>query len=266
MLIKRLSYILFYGLLVSCFFSCSNKKYVYLKEEKRAHEDTGKYALRYPEYKLQSGDFLDIQFHSTMTDVEEMFRFTGGEMSASNIANAGRSGGQGAFFYGYMINDSGAVRIPVIGNIQLEGLDLEEVQKLVEEEARKYVNDVIVKVRLYGIRITLLGEFNNTGTHFIYKDRVHILDAVAAGEDLTYFSDRRYLRIIRETEDNMYTYSIDLTDKDLLTSEKFYLLPNDIVYAEPSSRKIFRETISDYLLGITTLSSTLALIVVLVKK
>jgi polysaccharide biosynthesis/export protein len=246
-------------------FSCSSKRYVYLYE-KRKQQDTALYDLNYPGYRLQNGDFLDIQFHSTMTDVEEMFRFSNGESSSNNTMYTARTGGQGAFFYGYMINDSGMVRIPVIGNLKLGGLTIIEAQDLVEEETRKYVNDVMVKVRLYGIKVTLLGEFNSTGTHYIYKDKADILDAIAAGSDLTYYSDRRHLRILRQIDNKMKTYTIDLTDKNLLTQKEFYLMPNDVVYAEPSSRRIFRETVTDYLIGLSVITSTLTLVVLLVKK
>ena len=247
-------------------FSCNSKKYIYLHEEKNVSSDSNFYSSAYPGYKLQSGDYLDIRFHSTMTDVEEMFRFSGGENTSASSMNNLKTDGQSAFFYGYAINDSGYIRIPVIGSLHLNGLDIHEAQDLIEKEAQKYVNDVMVKVRLYGTKITLLGEFNNAGTHYIYKDHVHILDAVAAAGDFTYNGDRKHLRIMRQTNDGIYTYRVNLTDKQLLTNNRFYLMPNDIVYAEPLPRKIFKESMSGYLLALTTVSSTLALILILTGK
>ena len=46
--------------------------------------------------------------------------------------------------------------------------------------------------------------------------------------------------VIRPGKEENITFRLNLTNKDLLTQENFYLEPNDIVYVEPLNLKRFR--------------------------
>lgn len=256
---KRTTYILLFMVVGIMVFSCKSSKYIYFYEDKDFRQDTNYYHLTRPKYKLVAGDILDIQFHSTMTDVAEMFRF---QQAGSQNSLMQTRGSQGAFFFGYEISDSGTIRIPVIGHIKVAGLHLNEAQDLIENEAQKYVKDIICKVRLYGIKVTFVGEFEQTGTQYFYENDIHLLEALGQIPVKT-AANQHTVRLVRQTEDGVMTYRIDLTDREVVQSDVFYLQPNDIVYAEPRPLEIFRKGWSDYSFLVSTITSTLTLIVLL---
>ncbi|MCG8697387.1 MAG: polysaccharide biosynthesis/export family protein [Bacteroidales bacterium] len=241
--------------------SCNSSKYIYFYEDKELQKDTNFYLVKPSEYRLQTGDILDVQFHSSLSDVEGIFRFS--NVKSSQTTLTGTRGESGAFFYGYMISDSGTVRIPLIGHVHLENKNLLEAEKIIQKEAQKYVNDVIIKVRLYGIKITFMGDFKEAGTQYFYKNKVHLLDAVSRVPVLG-TGDCRNIRIMRQTPEGIISYRVDLTDRNLIEDKKFYLQPNDIVYAEPRPLSMFRKGWSDYTFLVGTITSTLALIVLIV--
>jgi polysaccharide biosynthesis/export protein len=238
--------------------ACNPGKYIYFKEDKIPVADSSFYLLHKTNYQLQPGDVLYFSVYSTLSESENIFHFP-------SQSNAGNLGSSNMYLTQYVINDSGYVRIPVIGTVYAAGVTINELQKALEIDARKYISDAMVLLKLVSFQITFLGEFTRTGKITFYKDRIHILDALGEVGDVTFNGDRKHVRIMRQTPDGIFTYRIDLTDKNLMTSEKFYLQPNDVVYAEPIARKIVRTNISDYALILTTISSTLAFITLMVS-
>lgn len=258
---------LFYIAIITLFFttSCQVKRFVYFNEEQtKQHTDSVVYQLKPSNYYLQSQDILYIRFHSTMSDADEYFRFQGQEGSSTSISSGGRGSSQG-YLSEYVIDDDGYIKIPVIGDVYVRGFQVDDVQEMVEKEAKAYIGDVMVKVKLLSYRVTFIGEFSGRGEMVFYKDRVHLLDALAQMGELSYYTKWNQLRILRRSGDKLISFRVNLTDAALLEDEKFFLQPNDIVYAEPSWRKMFRVNVSDYTLIIGTVTSTIGFIALMIS-
>lgn len=82
--------------------------------------------------------------------------------------------------------------------------------------------------------------------------------------DISDYGNRTKILVIRPTKSETRTYRIDLTKKDVLSSEGFFLLPNDIVYVEPIKSKTFRINIPTLSLFLSTLT-TLILVLNFIK-
>ncbi|NQT76750.1 MAG: sugar transporter, partial [Bacteroidetes bacterium] len=78
---------------------------------------------------------------------------------------------------------------------------------------------------------------------------------------LTDFAKRNRIAIIRQTSNGSEIIRIDLNDKRILGSDYYYLLPNDIVYAEPVRAKQFVSSNFPYGLIFSVLSTILLLYV-----
>jgi len=69
--------------------------------------------------------------------------------------------------------------------------------------------------------------------------------------------------VLRPTEDGSKTYRLDLSNKKFLSSDAFFLQPNDVVYVEPDKYKnvklnspifsLFLSTISTLILALNVL-------------
>jgi polysaccharide biosynthesis/export protein len=246
-------------LLILLLASCSPKRYIYVREDKKPEQDSTFYITIKRQYVLQPGDIIYISIHSSLSDTKGMFHFPGQEQVGSSVTNQGGS----MYLNQFVIADDGTISIPVIGKVYIAGSTVEETEKIIEFEAQKYVTDALARVKLVSYEITFMGEFAHVGKINFYEDRLNILDAIAEAGEVTYYGDRKNVRVLRQTPDGLNTFRIDLTNKSLLTSDKFFLQPNDIIYAEPLPRKIFRVNAADYSIILTTISSTLALIAVI---
>jgi polysaccharide export outer membrane protein len=135
----------------------------------------------------------------------------------------------------------------------------EEIQRMLEKKLSEYLVNPVVIVRLASFRISLLGEFKNPGKYDVYQSNINIFEAISLGGDLTDYAKRNKIAIIRQTTDGSEIIRVNLNDKRILASDYYFLLPNDIVYAEPIKAKQFVSTNFPYGLIFSVLSTLLLL-------
>ena len=149
-------------------------------------------------------------------------------------------------------------------------MTIEQAKNLVEEEVKKYVKEgeYFVRVRLGGVRFSALGEFNNSGKFTILQNRVTIFEAIAFAGDLSRLAKRNEVLLIRQYPDGSQIHKINLLDRSLLTSEYYWLKPNDLIYAEPMKvREIGAgSTLVETLTLLSTSITAIALILTLVQN
>ena len=85
----------------------------------------------------------------------------------------------------------------------------------------------------------MLGEVQSPGQYKIYQDNINIFEAISMASDLTDFANRNKVAIIRQTKSGSEVIYIDMTKRDILLSDYFYLKPNDILYVQPLKGKQF---------------------------
>jgi polysaccharide export outer membrane protein len=157
----------------------------------------------------------------------------------------------------YTVNDSGYVEFPLIGKVMVDNLTIVEIQKELQDMVDEYIKNTVVIVKLANFRISMLGEFKNTGKYVVYQDKINLFEAIAMAGDMTDFARRNQLLLIRQSESGQKTKRLNLNDYSILESEYFYLMPNDIVYVEPLKGKQFAFSEFPYVLILTTITTTL---------
>ena len=85
-----------------------------------------------------------------------------------------------------------------------------------------------------------MGEVRNPGYHFIYANQATILEALGLSGDLTVNGNRKNIKLIRQTDTGSEVIILDLTDPNLIKSPYYYLVPNDVVYVQPSKAQLTR--------------------------
>ena len=248
-------------LAVLAFSSCrQNKELVYLQN--RSEEEKTQYISpsNLEEYKIQVSDILYIKIFSMNQDLVNIFN-----AKASNNVSQVRYDQSSMYFEGYMVNDSGFVAMPVLGDIKIAGKNLKEVEEAIKAKASNYIKDLSVVVKLANFKITMIGEVKRPGMYYMYQRQTSLLDALGQAGDLTDYGNRKNVLLIRPDETGSKTYRIDLTDHNLLASEFFYLKPNDIIYVEPLRSKGLRLIVTDYGTILTAISSTLTAIALIIS-
>ena len=179
-------------------------------------------------YRLQSNDILSIKVKSsTDVQVSDLFNIT-----TTSQAPMFTSPGN-LFLEGYSIDESGQITLPIIGTLTVKDLSIEEVQSLIQQNANKFLKNATVIVKLISFKVTVLGEVNNPGYHYVYNNQITVLEALGLAGDLNAVGSRKNVKLIRQVPEGSEVVLLDLTDPRLLKSKYFYLMPNDAIYVEP---------------------------------
>lgn len=139
----------------------------------------------------------------------------------------------------YKVDVDGNISFPYAGTINVKGKTTEEIKELLGVQISKKIVDFSIVVKLVNRQVSLIGEFNGPGNYTFYKDRLTLFEAISLGRDLTDLANRHTVKVIREIDGEKTVATLDLTQSEILSSEFYYILPNDIIYVEPS-RKFYQ--------------------------
>lgn len=249
---------LVYLLAIIIFSSCGNTKQLQMLQ---GPIDTAKISkINYSNPVIQEGDILSIFVYSDDANASALY----------NQAPVNSVGGVAAQPTGYLVNNSGEIRFNSLGNIQVKGLTLDQVGKMLSE---KFVKNDLLKnpyclVKYSNFKFTIIGEVNRPSVINSPQEKVSILEALGLAGDLTAYARRDSVMVIREVNFNRNIGWIDLRKTDIFNSEFFYLRQNDVVVVNPTKNKA---AINDQILvrNISlgaSLVSTLAIVISVLKR
>jgi polysaccharide biosynthesis/export protein len=138
----------------------------------------------------------------------------------------------------FIINNDGNVSLPSLGTFKALGLTIKELQAEVLKKVSVFLQDPSVNIRLLNFKVSVSGEVLHPGTFPIENERITILEALSRAGDLTPYSNREHIMIIREQNGVREYGEINLKDTQFFTSPYYYLQQNDIVYVEPTKAKV----------------------------
>ncbi|MBN1183243.1 MAG: polysaccharide biosynthesis/export family protein [Bacteroidales bacterium] len=239
--------------------SCvTTKKTSYLQEFRQSEYSTE--FVPPVEYKIQPNDNLYVRVSTPDPNLSAIFNPMPGGVTTTRVEEST------ANLLSYPVKLDGTVDLPYIGAVEVAGKTLSEARSAVEASLIDYVTDASVTVRLVNNYVSILGEVNSPGMYPIYKERLNIFQALAMAGDMAEISNRRELSIIRQTPEGSIIKQFDLTDKNIVDSEFYYVMPNDIIYAKPIKGSLFRRnqpTITLITTTISTISTAIALFLVI---
>lgn len=219
------------------------------------------YPMERPDYRIQYQDILYVNFFTMNMEMNELLNPGAGATNTNYMFRDESS----IYIYGYTVSDKGDIALPILGKVNVYGLTLSEVKDAIEERAKKYLKDAVVNVRLLSYKFTVIGEVNQPGSFSNYNNQLTVLEAIGMAGDITDFGDREKVLVVRPTKEGTFTYRINLQDKNLLQSEGYFLLPNDIVIVEPIKSKPFQLNLPITSLIITTTISTISTLILLIN-
>lgn len=148
----------------------------------------------------------------------------------------------------YLVDVDGQIQFPVLGNISVAGLSLEQVSEHIKNllVAGNYLKDAHVVTSFDNLRVYLLGAFevNRTlwggsqsqlidrGSFHLDNAQTNILELLSRAGGLSDQADYSRLSVIRRVGREYVYYRLDMLSKNIFDSPAFYLQQNDIIYAE----------------------------------
>jgi polysaccharide biosynthesis/export protein len=149
----------------------------------------------------------------------------------------------------YAVDDKGDIIMPFIGEINVKNLTINEARVKVEKSLGVYLNNISVVVRFVSNKVTILGEVSNPGQHSFYDEKVTVFQALGFAGGSSTYGDLTNVTLVREKDNIIKYFYLDLTKKNIASSEYYYLLPNDILIINPIKAK-YRD-LRDYALNLT---------------
>ncbi|HER41278.1 MAG TPA: sugar transporter [Salinimicrobium catena] len=246
------------GLLI--FSSCSTRKEIVYFQ---GIEDIQSFdSLRKFEPRIEVNDVLSINVSSMNDEVVEPFRMDMGGQSGNR---SGSSGNSSASMYGYLVDTDGNIQFPVLGEIKVINQTRGQLEEYLTRELREYVTDAVVRVRIVNFKITVMGE---TGSSVIDvpDERISIPQAIAMAGDITYDGKRDNILVIRNHNGKLSYGRVDLTSADIFKNPFYYLKQNDIVYVEPTYRKVKSAGFITSWQGLVSIATTAFSLIVLFTR
>jgi polysaccharide biosynthesis/export protein len=180
-------------------------------------------------YHVQSGDHLYIKILSVDPKTSKFFQT---DMPA--LMNP-------TYLYlnSYVVDEEGYIAFSFIDKMFVKGLTIEEIRIQLQKAISDYFKEATVMVRLVNYQVAVLGEVATPGNFTIDKDQINLFQAIGMAGGLNQFANLKKVKLVRQTQKGSEVYVFDISKKDILQSDYFYLLPNDVVYIEPRSAKSF---------------------------
>ena len=212
---------------LSVLYSCTPlKKQIYLSKGNFNEEVNNNNITN--TYKLQKGDMLYVKVQTMDEKTYKLFNSEWINSSARNELST--------YLESYTISDSGNIDLPIIGKINVSGLTIVGAQEKIQKNLSTYLLDAKVVLKLVNFKITVLGEVIRPGTYKVYDNNINVLEAISMAGDMTVFGNRENILVLRKGLGNKHEY-LDITDVNIVNSEYFQLIPNDVVYVQPTVAK-----------------------------
>jgi len=209
-------------ILVSVIFMCScvtTRKVNYLQEPDKfipSYEQ----APPPEDYILQVGDRINVYVYSLDQEVNGFF-------NRSSSSGGGEFVGESS---SYTIYSDSCVHYPVLGDIKVVGKTVRDVSNDFKMLLRGNVvkEDLTVRVTLVNDYCYVLGESGSRQVA-IPNRQTNIFQVLSS--ELDDYSDKAHIKILRQLGNGATEMKeFDLRSKDILTSEYYYVRPNDVIY------------------------------------
>ena len=217
----------------SCY---SRKELVYLQDPTFSDEYPTQIKNRRPTYRLQVNDVLHIDIQNPDAESAQFFDY-------GQQQNPGFGGQPNFFLQGHSVDQEGFVTVPLIGKVKVQELTVDEAKNLLQQEVDKFLRNTTVDVKLISFKISVMGEVNNPGYYYVFNGQANVMEGLSLAGDLTDFGNRNNIKLIRQNDNGAEVILLDLTNSDVMKSKYYYLLPNDVIYVEPSAQQVKRENL-----------------------
>lgn len=157
----------------------------------------------------------------------------------------------------YLVNSDGIVRLPLVGDIKVEGLTLRQAEEMLQKAYSSYYTNPYVMLTCTSNRVVVLGLPQSKVIPLPYEN-ITLAEVIAMAGGLDRDSRADNIRIIRGDQ----FYIADLSTLNGYTKNNLLIQPGDIVYIEPIRRPA-SEALRDYIALVSILSSLSTLVIVL---
>jgi polysaccharide biosynthesis/export protein len=200
------------------------------------------------EYRIQVNDVLSIRVMGLDEQTHRYFNIEG-QNNFQGFNDAA------LYVNGFSVDKNGHVQLPTVGKIKVQGLTAGEAQELVQRKINEYFTNATVILKMVSFRVSVLGDVSRPGGFFVYHNQITILEALAMAGGPNDLADKSYVTLLRQSDRGVQAIYIDLSRTSVLSSEYYYLLPNDVVYVPTLRARASRMNLDLFMIFLTTVST-----------
>ena len=161
----------------------------------------------------------------------------------------------------YLVQHNGIVKLPVVGDVHLDGLTLDQADSLLETRYRMYYKEPFVITQYVNKRVIVLGASGGQVIPLV-DEGVSVLEILALAGGLDNNSRGNNIKVIRGDLKDPEVFVIDLTTIQGLREAELSVMPGDVIYVEPIRRPV-NESARDIAPLLSVVSTLLALVLVI---
>jgi polysaccharide biosynthesis/export protein len=233
--------------------SCTNTKNLQYLQNLPETTEPQYFLYEITDYKVQYRDilYIDVKALTPEGKIENVLQESGALYMNYMQGEATQ------YLIGYNIDKEGNILLPVIGKVFVGGKILPEIRNIIQEKVDSVFNHAYVDIKLLSFKYTVLGEARSPGTFINYNDYLTVLEAVGRAGGVGDFGRRDRVLVVRTTPEGSKTFRLNLQDKSILSSEAYFMKPNDVVIIEPVKQKTFNLNLPTFSFIITTITGVL---------
>ena len=216
---------------VSC---VTNRKVAYLQD--MAHETQIELEDKF-EAVICPYDELDVIITSFDTELARPF----------NLRNTTNANYNTSTSVAYLVDVYGNIELPVLGTIQASGLTRLKLQEKIKDLliSGGYISDPFVLVRFRSFKIFFLGA-NGGKSINISNERCTFLEALALSGDMSLYTDRDKIMVVREVDGKMVSRYLDPRSSKVYDDPFFMLQQNDFIITRNTGYRTFQQSYSQF--------------------
>ena len=189
-------------------------------------------------FQARIGPYDELDIYVFTSDEEKLakpFNIGSGNVSSSGVARRGD----------YLVDVNGNIQFPIIGEIHVAGLTRLDLQDTIKNKLLRggFLHDAVVMVRFANYKIFFLGAEGGKAIT-INNERCTFLEALALSGDLSLYTSRDKIAVMREVDGKMVMRYLDPRSSSVFQDPFFMLQQNDFIITQKYNKSTPRSEAS----------------------
>ena len=206
--------------------------------------------------------YLQDMKHETQIDLEDKFEavicpydeldviittFDSELARPFNLRNTSNANYSAATGIAYLVDVYGNIELPVLGQIHAAGLTRLKLQERIKDMliSGGYISDPFVLVRFRSYKIFFLGA-NGGKSISVSNERCTFLEALALSGDMSVFTNRDKIMVVREVDGQMVSRYLDPRSSKVFDDPFFMMQQNDFIITQNTGYRTFQQSYSQF--------------------
>ncbi len=139
----------------------------------------------------------------------------------------------------FLVKSDGFVEIPIIGNLKVQGLTVQQCEDTLEYLLKDQYQDPFVQLKITNRRcVVFSGNGSSASIVQLENSNTTLLEVLAMTGGITDRGKARFVKVMRKVGDKREVYLIDISTIDGIKYADMIIQGNDYIYVEPRTQLI----------------------------